>query len=104
MGAIATALLTTIGSAIGWDKTVLVVLGAVTTALTTLTGLLRPASKWRSNRLCYPEAEAIRRYLMLESAAPDEALRRIIALGRTHDLSVVGDIGTDVGAASTEGR
>ena len=80
IGAITTALLTTIGSAIGWDKAVLVVLGAITTALTTLTGLLRPASKWRSNRLSHSEAEAIRRYLMQDKASPDKALQRIAAL------------------------
>jgi len=100
IGAITTALLTTIGSAIGWDKAVLVVLGAITTALTTLTGLLRPASKWRSNRLSHSEAEAIRRYLMQDKASPDKALQRIAALALAHDRAVVGDIGTDITAGS----
>jgi hypothetical protein len=98
IGAIALALLTTIGAGLEWDKTVLVILGAVTTAFTTLTALLRPAYKWRSHRLSYSEAEAIRLYLMRDDASPDRALARITALIRAHDLAVVGDAGTDITA------
>ncbi|MEO7270070.1 MAG: hypothetical protein ABIW49_12775 [Knoellia sp.] len=87
--------LTTVGAALGWDKSWLVGLGAVTTAVTTATGLLRPAYKWRSHRLCHAEAERIQLYLM-GGGSPDKALARLGTLITAHAQAIVGDAGTDI--------
>ena len=89
--------LTTVGAALKWQTGLLVALGALTTALTGLTSILRPAYKWRSHRLCHAEAERIRLYLM-NGGSPRRAVERIGTLISSHSLAIVGDAGTDITA------
>lgn len=95
--AILLAGLTTVGAALKWQTGLLVALGALTTAVTGLTSILRPAYKWRSHRLCYAEAERIRLYLM-NGGSPKRALERIGTLVSAHSLALVGDAGNDITA------
>ncbi len=93
IGAIGLAAITTLGTARKWDSTVTLWFATATTVATALTGLLRPAEKWRSNRLSYSEAEEIRLDLMKENASADRALSRLQRLLIRHDMAILGDVG-----------